>query len=380
MNALVRSHEGPRILIVGQDPQVLDLVTEEVAACGLNVSGITVGAISAASIEAFDLVAFGAGVSSEKRRELERAFRDINPDTRFLRTYAPYAASQIVAAVRQPDVSPPVDLAAYCDRIGYEGLLEPTIETLHALQERHLAAIPFEAIDVLLGRGIDISPTAVDAKLITARRGGYCYEQNGLFKRVLRAIGFEVDSLVASVRWMVMPGTPPPPRTHMVLRVTIEGVPWLADVGFGSSVPPAPLRMDTCEAQTTRHERYRLLPFSAGLLVQAEIKGRWQSLYDVSSEPLLDSHYELFNWFTSTHDSSHFRHNLIVARITPDARYTLLENRLTVRAAAGGVERHYLNAGDIERALAKVFHLSPAPEWREIVDRAARNAALVGSQ
>jgi N-hydroxyarylamine O-acetyltransferase len=374
MSTLASSRGKPRILVVGQDPQVLALVTEEVATCGLDVSGVTVDAAETPSAGAFDLVAFGAGVPAETRTELERLFRGADPHTRFLRAYAPYAASQIVAAVRQPQ-APLVDLEAYCHRIGYKGPLEPTIETLRALQERHLAAIPFEAIDVLLGRGVDISPTAVDAKLITARRGGYCYEQNGLFKRVLCAIGFDVDGLVASVRWMAPPGAPPPPRTHMVLRVTIEGAPWLADVGFGSSVPTAPLRMDSRQPQPTSHERYRLLPLGAGLLVQAEIGGEWRSLYDVSPEPLLDSHYELFNWFTATHEASPFRRELIAARITPDARYTLLGGRLTVRPAHGGMERRYLDADGIERALDEVFHLSPQPEWREIVERAAARGA-----
>ncbi|CAO4132909.1 arylamine N-acetyltransferase family protein [Methylorubrum extorquens] len=375
MNTLAPFCGRPRILVVGQDPQVLALVTEEVAACGLDVSGMTVGVAETASSGAFDLVAFGTGVSAETRTELERMFSAANPDARFLRTYAPYAASQIVAAVRQPQASP-VDVEAYCRRIGYDGPLEPTIETLSALQERHLAAIPFEAIDVLLGRGVDISPAAVDAKLIAARRGGYCYEQNGLFKRVLRAIGFDVDGLVASVLWMAPPGAPPPPRTHMVLRVTIEGAPWLADVGFGSSVPPAPLRMDSREPQPTSHERYRLLPIGAGLLVQAEIAGEWRSLYDVSPEPLLDSHYELFNWFAAAHETSHFRRELIAARITPDARCTLLGNRLTIRPAHGEVERRRLDADGIERALADVFHLSPQPDWRGMVERTAARGAF----
>ena len=101
-----------------------------------------------------------------------------------------------------PDAAAPaVDLDAYRRRIGYAGPLTPTLETLRALQELHPAAIPFEALDVLTGRGVDISAQAVDAKLIAAGRGGYCYEQNGLFKRVLQAIGFEVEGLIARVNW-----------------------------------------------------------------------------------------------------------------------------------------------------------------------------------
>lgn len=239
------------------------------------------------------------------------------------------------------------------------------------IDERHVAAIPFEAIDVLLDRPIDLSPEAIDAKLITARRGGYCYEQNGLFKRVLQAIGFDVEGLIGSVRWGEAPGAPPPPATHMVLRVTIDDVPWMVDVGFGSSVPPAPLRLDTAADQTTRHERYRILPLGARQRVQAEFDGRWQTLYDILPEPLLDSHYELFNWFTSTHPSSHFRQQLIVTRVASEARYALLGRRLTRRDAKGGVERRYLERDEIERALIELFHLEPEPEWRPIIDRAA---------
>jgi arylamine N-acetyltransferase len=96
-------------------------------------------------------------------------------------------------------------LDAYFARIGYEGPRTSTLATLRALHELHPAAIPFEAIDVLLERGVDLSPEAVEAKLITARRGGYCFEQNGLFQRVLAALGFEVEPLIARAVWMAPP-------------------------------------------------------------------------------------------------------------------------------------------------------------------------------
>lgn len=371
MSDLTAVTQMPRVLAIGQSAAVLDVVTEEVARCGIDVRGLTIDAALDGVEGVYDLVSFGAGVTAEMRRKLERQIRQQHAGTRFIRTYAPYAASQIVAAARQIEGGPSVDLDAYCRRIGYDGPLDPTLETLRALVERHLAAIPFEAIDVLLGRGIDISPAAVDTKLIGARRGGYCYEQNSLFKRVLSTIGFEVDALVASVRWMAEPGAPPLPRTHMMLRVSIDGVPWLADVGFGSAVPPAPLRLDGSDPQQTRYERYRVITFGAGLLLQADINERWQPLYDFSPEPMLDGHYELFNWFTATHPSSHFRRDLIVARTTAEARHMLLDNRLTIRRAHGGMERHYLSSNEIERALSDVFGLDVEPGWRPLIDRAA---------
>lgn len=368
-------HTPERVLVIGQDPDVLAFVTGEVAEAGRQVLGTTLADVQSTKDAVFDLVAFGAGVPWDERKKLVARFRTRNPKVRFLRTYAPYAASQIVAAINAPPSQAAVDLQAYFDRIGYQGSTAPTLETLHALQQRHIATIAFEAIDVLLDRRIDLAPQAVDAKLIASARGGYCYEQNGLFKRVLSAIGFEVDALVTSVRWMAAPGAPPPARAHMALRVTIDGVQWLVDVGFGSSVPPIPLRIDTREEQPTPHGPYRIMPLGAGSLVQTNLGGKWQSLYDFSPEPMLDSQFELFNWFASTHPSSHFRQNLIVAITTPDARYALVDNRLTIRFPDGRTERSRLGRKGLAGALERTFGLTPEADWEKLLGAAVSRSA-----
>ena len=267
--------------------------------------------------------------------------------------------------------APAVDLAAYCSRVGYAGPLEPTLATLRALQALQPAAIAFEAIDVLMDRGVDISPQAVDAKLLTAGRGGYCYEQNGLFKRVLQSIGFEVEGLIARVNWNASADAPPRPPSHMALQVTLDGVPWLADVGFGSCVPTAPLRLDTREPQPTAHETFRLVPAVGELQLEAEIAGRWAPVYRLLPSPMLDTDYQLANWYTATHPESHFRHRLIVTRTTPEARHVLAGARLTVRSASGETERRFLDADEIERELAARFLLPVEAEWRPVIERAA---------
>lgn len=263
-----------------------------------------------------------------------------------------------------------VDLDAYFARIGYYGPRTPTLETLHALHALHPASIPFEAIDVLLDRGIDIAPAAVDAKLIGASRGGYCYEHNGLFKRVLMALGFEVEGLAARVRWMAPLDAPPRPRTHMALRVSIDGESWLVDVGFGSAVLTTPLRLDVTEPQETRYETFRLVPLGDDLSLEARLGENWTSVYLLSREAQLDVDYELANWFTATHPSSHFRHDLIVALKTPRACYTLAHNRLSVRTPDGDLQRRLLSADEIERVLAETFGLRVEPDWRPIIERA----------
>jgi N-hydroxyarylamine O-acetyltransferase len=361
--------EGTTVLVIGKEAEVLELVVDEVRRAGIAARGMTAAEADGALTGSFDLVALGGGIGPEQRLALEQEARFHNPGVRFLRVHAPFAASQVVAAARDTETAR-VDLAAYCRRIGYSGPLEPTLDLLRALTELHPAAIPFEAIDVLLDRGIDISPAAVDAKLIGRRRGGYCYEQNGLFARVLRAVGFDVEGLAANVRWMFEPGAAPGSLTHRVLRVTIDGVPWLADVGFGSCVPTAPLRLDTAEPQPTQHETFRIARMGPHFLLQAEVEGRWQPVYSIAPDVWLDSHYEMANWFTSTHPISHFRHRLIVTRTTPEARHILANGRLTIRRAEGTTEKRYLDADQIMDALENLFLLPVEPDWLPVAERA----------
>lgn len=274
-------------------------------------------------------------------------------------------------ASSEPHGSPRVDLRAYCARIDYKGPLTPTLETLASIVERHAGTIPFEAIDVLLGRGINLSPAAVDAKLLGGGRGGYCYEQNGLLKRVLQTIGFRVEGLLARVNWMTPADAPLRPPTHMALRVWIDGMPWLADVGFGSCVPTAPLRLDTQEPQPSAHETFRITPVAGELQLEALIADVWQPLYRLTGAAQLDVDYELANWYTATHPSSHFRHQLIVTRVTPQARHVLAGSKLTVRTRDGDTERRTLTAEEIEEELAQRFLLKVEPEWRPAIERAA---------
>ncbi len=264
-----------------------------------------------------------------------------------------------------------VDLVAYFARIGYGGTRQPTLATLCALIELHLAAIPFEAIDVQLGRGIDLSPAAVDAKLIHARRGGYCFEHNSLLCRVLKALGFEVARLLARVRWMQPADAPPTPRTHMILKVRVDEVDWLVDVGFGSCVPTSPLNLHSHAVQRTAHESYRLRPGPHGRRLEALLDGAWSPVYDFTEEPQEDADYVQSNWYTSTYPQSHFRHTLIAALTTPDARYTLRDARLSVRTTDGTLTRTELDADGIEQVLAETFGLTVEKSWRPLLEHAA---------
>lgn len=267
------------------------------------------------------------------------------------------------------------DLDAYFARTAYAGPRAPTLETLRAVHAAHTAAIPFEAIDVLLARGVDISPAAVAAKLVTGRRGGYCFEQNTLFLEVLRDLGFDVEPLLGRVVWNRPPDAPPGPRTHMVLRVRLEGRPWLADVGFGGAALPGPIRFDAEGAQATAHEDYRLVPIPGGLRLEIDLPGQgWAPVYEISDAPQATADFEMGNWWTSAHPTSHFRSVLMVSLTRPDARCTLLQNRFTVRHRGEEARRETLDADGVERVLRVVFGLPVEPSWRPVLERAAATA------
>lgn len=277
--------------------------------------------------------------------------------------------------MQQLEASPPatdeLHLDRYFARIGYTGSPRPDLPTLRALTQLHSAAIPFEGVDVFLGRSVDLSLRSLQAKLIDGGRGGYCFEQNGLLERVLVALGFKVEGLIGRVLWMRPPDAPPLPLTHMALRVTVDGEPWLADVGFGACVPGAPLRFDLSGTeQPTRHETFRLTSRGAWTLLEAQLPNGWQPIYMLSPEPPLDIDYVAANWYTSTHPDSGFRRELRAAVTTPERRTTLLNNRLTVRRAGGGAERRFLGEHEIADALVSTFGL------RLDADSANRAAAL----
>ena len=214
------------------------------------------------------------------------------------------------------------ELRSYFDRIGWHGEPAADRQTLAALVQAHTAAIPFENLDPLLGRPVDIGPEAIVAKLVHGGRGGYCFEQNGLFRLVLQTIGFEVTGLAARVLWM-LPEDSVTPRTHMTLLVHLPEGPLLADVGFGGAVCTGVLDLIPDVAQDTPHERYRLVESGGEWRQQTEIAGEWRTTYrfDLTPQPQID--YQLANWWTSTSPLSHFTQGLTVARSPAGRRLTL---------------------------------------------------------
>jgi N-hydroxyarylamine O-acetyltransferase len=262
---------------------------------------------------------------------------------------------------RMPE--PAFDLDAYFDRIGYAGPREPTAPVLAAVAQHHALAIPFENLDVLLGRPIPLDVVSLEAKLVTRRRGGYCFEHNTLLGAVLRQLEFDVTPLAARGRWMVPPGVVLP-RTHMLLAVRLGGERLLVDGGFGGVGVTAPLRMDFEGEQPSLYEPQQIIRTESGRLLRAKVAGEWRDLYVFTDEPRFAVDFEMANWFTSTNPGSRFKQNLIVTSAAPGVRQSLFNRELSVYRE-GSVERRSVDDPDeLLEVLAARFGLSFPPGTR----------------
>ena len=219
-----------------------------------------------------------------------------------------------------------VDLPAYLDRIGWRGQLRPTLETLEQLHLAHTSSIPFENLDIQLGRGIRLDLEALQAKLVRDRRGGYCFEQNSLFAAVLREAGFQLILREARVR---RGGTARLPRTHLTLEVRLQGAAWLADVGFGADGIPGPVPLDGRE-QERFGSRHRILAEGARQVLQVLGPEGWSDVYALEPSEVLPCDLVMANHYTSTHPDSRFVQTLTVQRYSATERCFLRNLTFTV--------------------------------------------------
>lgn len=214
-------------------------------------------------------------------------------------------------------------VSAYLRRIGYGGPREPSIETLRALHVAHLLAVPFENLDIHLGRPIVLDEAALYRKVVEFRRGGFCYELNGLFAALLRALGFRVTLLSASVARES--GGFGPEFDHLTLRVDLEQA-WLADVGFGDSFRE-PLRLDAGAVQNGFRIRsdgeYRTL------LRYKDAEG-WSEQYRFTLEPRQFSDYANMCRYHQTSPESSFTRRRLCTLATAEGRITLSDLRFIV--------------------------------------------------
>ncbi|OBH07649.1 MULTISPECIES: arylamine N-acetyltransferase [unclassified Mycobacterium] len=268
-----------------------------------------------------------------------------------------------------------LDLNGYFDRIDFRGAPEPTLDVLQHLMTAHTHSIPFENLDPLMGMPVeDFSPEALTDKLVHRRRGGYCYEQNGLMGYVLSEIGFRARRLAGRVVWMRPPDAPLPAQTHTVLAVTFPGSQgsYLVDVGFGGQTPTSPLRLETGSVQQTTREPYRLEDRRDGLVLQTLIHDRWVPLYEFTTRTQPDVDLKVGSWFASTHPSSDFVTGLMAARVSEDARLNLAGRDLTIHRADGSEKIRLADAAAVVDTLVERFGVNVA----DVGERGALEARL----
>ncbi len=236
-----------------------------------------------------------------------------------------------------------LDVDAYLHRIGYHGSRVPTPSTLRDLHEAHLRAVPFENLDIALGRPIVLDPRSLVRKIVERRRGGYCYELNGLFALLLRELGFDVEML--SARAAKDGGGYGPDFDHMTLLVRLEE-PWLADVGFGELFL-RPLRPGVREDQPDEGKAFRIADDRDGRILSMRVAANaWRSQYLFTLTPRRLEEFEPMNRWQQTSPESHFTRNTVCTRVTPEGRITLSGSRLIVTTDR---ERHERTLTDGER-------------------------------
>jgi N-hydroxyarylamine O-acetyltransferase len=221
-----------------------------------------------------------------------------------------------------------MNIPAYLDRINYRGPVNADAETLRQLHVAHLRSVPFENLSIHAHEPIVLNDESLFEKIVTRRRGGFCYELNGLFAALLRAIGFEVAMLSAEVA--NDDGTFSAPFDHLTLMVTLDER-WLADVGFGDSFIE-PLRLDEHGAQIQGDRAYRVEPDGDYLVMQQRTSevDAWKSAYRFNLMTYQYADYLERCLYHQTSPASHFTRNRICSMLTPVGRVSVSDTRFIV--------------------------------------------------
>lgn len=237
--------------------------------------------------------------------------------------------------------SNPIDLDAYFKRIGYSGDRRVSAETLKKVHAAHATHVPFENLDVLLGRPIKLDLESIQSKIVGAHRGGYCFEQNALLAAVLEQMGFAVTRLSGRVRYYT---TRVLPRMHMVLKVDADGQSWLADVGFGGLGLIEAIPMVEHAEWQQGVWRLRLKCEQDWWVLQSFYGGEWGDQYAFSLEPHHPVDYELGNFYCSSHPDSRFV-QILIAQLAGVKKRKILKNRELTEVETTG-QRIQKIAGD----------------------------------
>ncbi len=251
-----------------------------------------------------------------------------------------------------------MDIEAYLKRINYDGSTTPAAATLRALHVSHLRTVPFENLSIHAREPIVLEDEALFAKIVERRRGGFCYEANGLFAALLRALGFRVTMLSAEVAGKE--GSYSPPFDHMALMITLEQR-WLADVGFGDSFLE-PLLLDEEGEQLQSPHAFRIDRAGDYRIVMRREAGEWKANYRFTLRPYAYADFVEMCRYHQTSPESHFTQKRICSRATESGRITLSDMRLIETTGGRREERTLADQKECDVILREQFGIVMAQQ------------------
>jgi N-hydroxyarylamine O-acetyltransferase len=220
-------------------------------------------------------------------------------------------------------------LDRYLARIGWSGAREPTLDTLAGVLRSHMRTIPFENLDVLLGRGVAIDLASVQEKLVGARRGGYCFEHGTIVQAALTLLGFA--PMVHTARVIMLRPRDEAPLTHMVLTVPLDGRRFVVDPGFGGHAPLVPVPVIEGDDAVDGNDRHRMVRRDDEWVLEAVIDDSYVPLWTSSLTPAEPVDFVMANHFVSTFPLSPFVTNLMLRAFSPRGRVSMMNRDLTLR-------------------------------------------------
>lgn len=239
------------------------------------------------------------------------------------------------------------DLAGYLARIDWTGPRDATFRTVAGVLRAHMTRIPFENLDVLRGRGVQVDRDSVYSKLVAAGRGGYCFEHGTLLQTALEHLG--LSPVVHAARVILLRPRSEAPQTHMFLTVQLDGERYVLDPGFGGHGPLVPVPLHGREARDHR-DLHRMVRRDDDWVLEAQIDGQPTALWSSTLEPAEPVDFVMANHYVSTFPASPFVMNLMLRAITPRGRVSVM-NRALTRRHDGGEEKHVLESRAALRTL-----------------------------
>ncbi|WP_312890836.1 arylamine N-acetyltransferase family protein [Clostridium thailandense] len=247
------------------------------------------------------------------------------------------------------------NIISYLERIKYEGKIDACFETLYNLHKSHTLNVPFENLNVYYKKPILLDRESLYKKIVENKRGGYCFEMNGLFSFVLKELGFKVTDLLARVE---VEGTFYSAKTHQVLMVEIDDKRWLVDVGFGRNGITEPLLLEEGIEQQQSGDTYRLLKDSKfGYMLQNKVEDKYSYMYAFTLDECYPVDYVMSSHFTSTYPDSWFTKMKFCTKPIKEGRITLTDECFKVAKNGQISETKISNEDEFNKVLKKHFEL-----------------------